>query len=48
MWLSAMLRYQQRPSTGNPPAGTLKAALGGEGQRIHRRETGTRTREGSS
>ena len=30
MWLRAMLRCRRRLSTGNPPAGALKAALGGK------------------
>ena len=30
MWMRATLRCQQRPSNGSPPAGTLKAWLGGE------------------
>ena len=34
MWLRAMLRCRQRQSTGNPPAGTPKAEIGGRGQRI--------------
>ena len=29
MWLRAMLRCGRRLSTGDPPAGALKAALGG-------------------
>ena len=41
MWLRAMLRCRRRLSTGNPPAGALKPALGGEDQGIRRRGTGT-------
>ena len=47
MWLRAMLRCRRRLSTGNPPAGALKAALGGEDQRILRRGTGRHARQGS-
>ena len=48
MWLRAMLRCRQQLYTGNPPAGTRKAVLGGGGRRNLRRGTRWNTGEGSN
>ena len=46
MWLRAMLRRRRQLSTGDPPAGALKAAPVGEDQRILRQRTAMCAREG--